>query len=65
MKNEMVWSKDVQEDDVGVRPRRTPAPSGSGSGSGGSSTLRAPPPTKCEALFELFRGGAGSVHLGR
>ncbi|MEI9936978.1 MAG: hypothetical protein WDO69_07120 [Pseudomonadota bacterium] len=29
------------------------------------ATLPAPPPAKCEALFELFRGGAGSVHLGR
>jgi len=27
--------------------------------------MPAPAPAKCEALFELFRGGAGSVHLGR
>jgi len=30
-----------------------------------SATMPAPAPTKCEELFELFRGGAGSVHLGR
>jgi hypothetical protein len=27
--------------------------------------MPAPAPTTCEELFELFRGGAGSVHLGR
>jgi len=54
----MVRSKDVQEDDVGARPRRTSAPAG-------SKTLPAPAPVKCEPLFELFRGGAGAVLLGR
>ena len=29
------------------------------------ATLPAPALAKCEALFELFRGAAGSVHLGR
>ena len=64
----------MQEDDVGIRPSRTasgsPGPSATSvtpasSGSAGPGTIPAPPPTKCEALFELFRGGTGSVHLGR
>lgn len=61
MKNERGRSKDVLEDDVGGRPRRR----SSSSSPSGPKTTPAPAATKCEALFELFRGGAGSVHLGR
>ena len=77
----MARSTDVQEDDVGVRPpRASVVPAGSSGTSGsprppppglttappaGSATIPAPAPLKCEALFELFRGGAGAVHLGR
>ncbi|MEI9951022.1 MAG: hypothetical protein WDO74_19100 [Pseudomonadota bacterium] len=49
----------VQEDDVGLHPSRVSVAPGA------FATLPAPAPSKCEALFELFRGGAGSVHLGR
>jgi len=55
----------VQEDDVGTRPSRTSSGSSGSSGPAGPRTVPAPPPVKCEALFELFRGGTGSVHLGR
>src|SRR4051812_43881675 len=71
VKNEMAQSMDAQEDDVGVRPSRASVvpsvvPAGTPSvAPRGSATLPAPAPLQCEALFELFRGGAGSVHLGR
>ncbi|HYQ41375.1 MAG TPA: hypothetical protein VER11_05400 [Polyangiaceae bacterium] len=56
----MTQRTDVPEDDVGIRPSRSPritlpAP----------VTSPAPPAVRCVALFELFRGGAGPVQLGR
>ena len=58
----MARSRDVQEDDdVGARPSYAPG----ASAPSGLKTVPAPAPLKCEALFELFRGGAGTVHLGR
>src|SRR5216110_1879278 len=59
-KTQMTQRTDVQEDDVGIRPSRAPratipAP----------VTSPAPPAVRCIALFELFRGGAGAVQLGR
>jgi hypothetical protein len=58
----MAQRRDVQEDDVGLRPSRSPrvtlpAPA--------SAALAATAATRCVALFELFRGGAGPVQLGR
>jgi len=50
----MARSRNVPEDDVGIRPSRVPP-----------ATLPAPTATRCVALFELFRGGAGPVQLGR
>ncbi|HKO54177.1 MAG TPA: hypothetical protein VJV79_40995 [Polyangiaceae bacterium] len=75
MNNELARSSDVDDDDVGQRPSPAsvvpPAPLGAREGAivpsvvPGFATLPAPAPLKCEELFELFRGGAGSVHLGR
>jgi hypothetical protein len=70
----MVRSTDVQEDDVGVHPSHAPvasvAPSVVPPGAAAVpppafATMPAPAPWTCEELFELFRGGTGSVHLGR
>jgi len=62
----MARSTSVQEDDVGeLPPRSSVVPSAPPAAAAGPATLPAPAPPKCEALFELFRGGAGAVHLGR
>jgi hypothetical protein len=62
----MARSTDVQEDDVGLRPAPVSAvPPAHSSAPAGSVTMPAPAPAACVELFELFRGGAGSVHLGR
>lgn len=55
----MTQRRDVHEDDVGRRPSRVPRSSAS------PITAPAPPAARCIALFELFRGGAGPVQLGR
>lgn len=56
----MTQRTDAPEDDVGIRPSRSPritlpAPVKS----------TAPALVRCVTLFELFRGGAGPVQLGR
>jgi len=56
----MARNGNVQDDDVGGRPPRASAASGLAEGASRASAAR-----KCEALLELFRGGAGSVYLGR
>jgi len=66
-------SPDVRSVPPGASPAFTPAPPGASTAPGasgfssppGPATIPAPAPLKCEALFELFRGGAGSVFLGR
>lgn len=56
----MTQRRDVHDDDVGIRPSRIPRV-----GIPGPVTNPAPPPVRCTTLFELFRGGAGPVQLGR
>jgi len=58
----MTQRRDLHDDDVGRRPSRVPRAAVSGPG---PITAPAPPAARCIALFELFRGGAGPVHLGR
>jgi hypothetical protein len=54
----MTQRVDVPEDDVGIRPSRSPRITS-------PVTAPAPAPVTCAPLFELFRGGAGPVQLGR
>jgi hypothetical protein len=56
----MTQRRDLHDDDVGRRPSRAPRARTSA-----PITAPAPPAARCIALFELFRGGAGSVQLGR